>query len=92
MANPQQDVDRGRRAKELLENELFNEAWINIRTGLVAVWEATNTLDAETRERCFLSVKLLDRLKAEFVRVLQGGKLAALEIVELERERARKAG
>ena len=56
------DEYREEKAKNLLSNELFNEAFEVLRKDLMGRWEASGSTELEARESIWLAMRLLDRL------------------------------
>ena len=66
----------GNRARECLENEQFNWAFESIEQELTNAWRTSPARDVEAREKIFLSLQLLTKLKAALQGSLETGKLA----------------
>ena len=64
-------IERGERAKELLDNPLVEEALIRIKEFLVEEW-ATNT-DSQAREELWFTLKGLERFKNYFEAAVSSG-------------------
>lgn len=77
------DKNRADRAKQLLENELFNEALVSIERDLMGAWKASPPRDTDGRERCFAAVQQIGKLKGYFESVLNDGKMADAQLKEL---------
>ena len=69
----------GNRARECLENEQFNWAFESIKQELTEAWQTSPARDVEGREKIFLSIQLLTKLKAALTSSLETGKLAEAE-------------
>lgn len=69
----------GNRARECLENEQFNWAFESIEQELTNAWRTSPARDVEAREKIFLSLQLLTKLKATLTSSLDTGKLAEAE-------------
>lgn len=76
MATLEEQIYEGNRARECLENEAFNWAFEGIKQELTNAWQTSPARDAEGREKIFLTLKLLDRLKAALTTSLESGELA----------------
>ena len=83
----ERDRTRGVRARELLDNELVQEALTTIKSEYVKAWEASPARDAEGRERLWVMVKLVEKFKGHLEQVWESGKLADAELVEIERRK-----
>lgn len=72
------DIYRAQRAKALLDDELLNEAFKSVRDDLMTTW-ATCELP-EQRERIWVSVNVLDQIKAALITAVANGRVAQHEI------------
>lgn len=83
------DIDRTRgvRARELLDNELVQEALETLKAEYLKAWEASPARDAEGRERLWVMVKLVEKFRGHLEQVFEAGKLADAELVEIERRK-----
>jgi len=67
------DEYREERAKNLLSNELFNEAFEVIRQDLMNRWSASGSTELEARESIWLAMRLLDRLYGHITSIVETG-------------------
>ena len=67
------DEHREERAKNLLNNELFNESFEVLREDLMARWNASGTTELEARESIWLAMRLLDRLHGHITSIVETG-------------------
>lgn len=79
MATLEERIYDGNRARECLENEQFNWAFASIEQELTNAWRTSPARDVEGREKIFLSLQLLTKLKAALTSSLETGKLAEAE-------------
>jgi hypothetical protein len=80
------DVDRGMKAKALLENELLAETLAYLRQSYVDGWQACKT--PELRESAWYLVKAVDQIRDHLETVLNDGRLADRQIEELVKRQA----
>ena len=73
-------IYNGNRAKEVLENEVFIQAFEDIKKEIVTQWEQSPARDSEGREKLWNLLKLADKLEMNLKTTLETGKLAMLEI------------
>jgi hypothetical protein len=87
------DSARAARAKALLEDELLTEAFNLYEAELMAAWRATGTALAEThkRERLWLAVNLLGKVREHLFKVVQNGKVAKAHLAQIEGKRQHAA-
>lgn len=83
------DAARAARAKALLNDELFNEAFDSLRQRYVDLWVASDARDDDARARCWLGVKNLALVKEHLHRVIADGQLALKQIEVIEAKAAR---
>lgn len=79
-------VQRGDRAKALLQNELLVEAFDNLESKIMEEWKATDPEDKERREDAWRSLKLLQTLQGQFRRIVTTGEAASKELVRIKKE------
>jgi ABC-type thiamine transport system ATPase subunit len=72
----EQESRRGEQARRLLEDPLLQEAFSVIDAALRDAWVTTVDDAPDERERLWLMLKLLGRVRAQIVNVLETGKLA----------------
>ena len=72
--DPEHAAMRGRQAaSELRETEAAFEA---VRSGLIEAWASSTLGDSEFREKAFLSVQILDAVKAALITTATGAAMA----------------
>jgi hypothetical protein len=88
----EQRVYDGDKARQVLENEAFAEAFDDIRQEYTQAWMNSPARDAEGREKLYLMVKLTEKLQATLEAAMNDGKMASLQLQHeadmLARERA----
>jgi hypothetical protein len=67
------DDHREERAKSLLQNELFNEAFDVLRKDLMNRWEVSGSAELEARESIWLAMRLLDKLYGHITSIVETG-------------------
>ena len=72
----EKEKQRGLRAKQILEDEIFVETINTIKTNLYQEWINTPIRDSEGREKIFLMTRMYDSLLVQLKSVLETGKLA----------------
>lgn len=71
---------KGTRAREVLENEEFISAFTSIEEELTDAWKQSPQRDADGRERLFLALSMLGKVKASLTTTMETGQLALLEL------------
>ena len=67
------DDHREERAKSLLSNPLFNEAFDVLKEDLLNRWNASGSREVEARESIWLAMRLLDRLYGHINSIVETG-------------------
>ena len=82
------------RAQELLDNELLAEAFATLEESYTAAWRASPIDDVAGREKLFLAINIVGKVRDHLVAAVANGKLAQAELTELARiaERRRRFG
>lgn len=75
---PEQEIDRGRRAKQLMDDELIKEAFQSLADHLHSAWE--NSCSPEAREQAWQNVRALNEVRASLEAIMATGQMAALSI------------
>ena len=64
---------REARAKSLLSDELFNEAFTTLETDIKDTWYRTSLNDTKAREQAWLSLRLLERIRLHLTSIIESG-------------------
>jgi len=78
------------RAQDLLDNELLAEAFRNLEDGYTAAWRATGIDEAGAREKLFLAINIVGKVRDHLTAVVTNGKLAQAELKELAQAAERR--
>ena len=65
--------EREGRAKSLLNDPLFNEAFNAIKEDLMNRWNVSRSTEVEARESIWLAMRLLDRINAHIKSIVETG-------------------
>ena len=68
--------ERELRAKNLLQNELFNEAFEVLRKELLGQWEQSGSQNTDQRETIWLAIRLLEKIKGHITSIVETGHMA----------------
>ena len=68
--------EREIRAKNLLQNELFNEAFEELRNELLSQWEQSGSQNIDQRESIWLAIRLLEKIKGHITSIVETGHMA----------------
>ena len=70
--------ERSRQAQNLLENELFKEAFHVLKKDLMTSWESSGSSELEARESIWLAMRLLDRIEGHLKSIVETGHMAKI--------------
>lgn len=76
------ELDRSQRAREVLDNPLYQEAIGSLRDQLRAEWVNSPARDTEGRERLWLAINLLGKVEQHLSQTLQTGQMARIQLDE----------
>ena len=87
-------VTKALRAQELLDSELLTETFKALEENYTAAWRATVIDDVGGREKLFLAINIVGKVRDHLNAVVANGKLAQAELKELAQiaERRRRFG
>jgi hypothetical protein len=89
-----QDAAKSVRAQALLDNELLTEAFKGLEDNYTAAWRATTIDDVAAREKLFLAINIVGKVRDHLAAMVANGKLAQAELKELAQvaERRKRFG
>ena len=76
-------IERGGRARTLLENELLRDAFKTLENDYTAAWKTWPAADRDGRERLWQAVNVLGKVRDHLARVVADGRLAQRELSDL---------
>lgn len=79
---PEEELQRGAEAERLLQHPLIVEAFEKIEREVIERWKSSPSADEAGREKLWLSLKLLHRVRAHLQSVVQSGKLAKATLAQ----------
>jgi hypothetical protein len=77
------DASRGQRAQSLLDDELLTGAFKGLEEAYIATWRTTTIDDMAGREKLFLAINIVGKVRDHLISVVNDGKLAAKELRDL---------
>lgn len=80
MATVEQRIYDGARAKDILDNEVFQQVFADIEQELFKAWAESPARDAEGRERIHQYQQMLRKVQANLQATFETGRLAQLEV------------
>jgi hypothetical protein len=80
MSTLEQRLYLGDRAREVIENEVFVDAFTQIQNEVIEQWTNSPARDAEGRERLWTYLQMLKRLRAQLQQTMESGQLARIDL------------
>jgi hypothetical protein len=77
-------VERGRRARALLDDPLLTEAFDGLAQALMATWAQTEPGDGAAREMIWVNITVLNKLKEQLTSFINTGRLCDAQLKELK--------
>ena len=75
--------NRAARAEALVNDELLSEGLNNLEAAYIEAWKLTTPADQIAREKLYLAVNVVGKIKQHLQTVITDGKLADAELKEL---------
>lgn len=85
-AKLRQQVDRGERAKRVLENELVIEAFEKLEQTIVDSWKGSRADEEKQRDNAYVMYRLLQNFKQQFKAAITNGEVARKELLRIQDE------
>lgn len=73
-------IQRGIRAQEVLKNDLYIEAYAQLKTEINLQWQQSPARDSDGREKLYLMTGLIDKLQSIMQTVMETGILAQKDL------------
>ncbi len=83
-------VTKAMRVQDILDNELLNEAFKGLEENYTAAWRATAIDDVGAREKLFLAINIVGKVRDHLAVIVTNGKLAQAELKELAQTAERR--
>ena len=78
------------RAQALLTDELLTESFRGLEEAYAAAWRTTTIDDVSGREKLFLAINVVGKVRDHLTAIVANGKLAAAELSRLADDAERK--
>jgi len=85
-----QAASEGARARQLLENDLLAEAFKGLEESYTAAWRSTTIDDVAAREKLFLAINIVGKVRDHLSAIVTNGRLAETELRQLAETAERK--
>lgn len=73
-------INRGQKARELLANDLFQEAFAKYEADCLGMMLSTGPLERDVREKLYLAINVARKVKDHIGKLVADGKLAQVEL------------
>lgn len=73
-------IYEGQRAKEILDNEVFQQVFIDCKNEITDQWKNSPARDEQGREKLWLMLSLANKLESMIKTSLETGRLSMLEL------------
>ncbi|WP_340672556.1 hypothetical protein [Bradyrhizobium ottawaense] len=83
-------ASRGSHAEGLLKDELLSESFAKLEEAYIATWRSTNFDDVAAREKLFIAINVIGKVKEHLGKIAANGGLAKAEVEEMVRAAERK--
>lgn len=77
-----EEIRRGNMAKNVLENEVYLEAFESVRQAIISAWESAPIRDREGHHELRLMLKSLKDIEGHLKMVMETGKMAQIKTSE----------
>ncbi len=70
------DELRQEHARRILNDPLYNESFDKLAENIFNTWSQTSVHDVDSREQCWLSLRLLERIRLHLTSIVETGEMA----------------
>tara|TARA_R100000781_G_scaffold114415_1_gene85155 strand:+ start:768 stop:1037 length:270 start_codon:yes stop_codon:yes gene_type:complete len=79
------DIERGRIAQDILDNEIFQDAMEMLEDEYKKIWAATKQEESEQRERLWMAMKLIPEFERQLRIIVEKGIIKKNQIVKIKK-------
>tara|TARA_R100000988_G_scaffold31438_2_gene15945 strand:- start:902 stop:1171 length:270 start_codon:yes stop_codon:yes gene_type:complete len=79
------DIERGRIAQDILDNEIFQDAMEMLEDEYKKIWAATKQEESEERERLWMAMKLIPEFERQLRIIVERGIIKKNQIVKIKK-------
>jgi hypothetical protein len=83
--NNRTDIERGRIAQDILDNEIFQDAMEMLEDEYKKIWAATKQEESEQRERLWMAMKLIPEFERQLRIIVERGIIKKNQIVKIKK-------
>ena len=79
------DIERGRIAQDILDNEIFQDAMEMLEDEYKKIWAATKQEESEQREKLWMAMKLIPEFERQLRIIVERGIIKKNQIVKIKK-------
>jgi hypothetical protein len=79
------DIELGEKARSVVENETYKDAFVTVRNRYIESLINTAEDDTARREKAYMAVRMLDEVESHLISMMDKGKLAKQHLDKLNR-------
>lgn len=79
------DIERGRIAQDILDNEIFQEAMKMLEDEYKNIWATTKQDESEEREKLWMAMKLIPEFERQLRIIVEKGIIKKNQIVKIKK-------
>ena len=83
--NNRRDIERGRIAQDILDNEIFQDAMEMLEDEYKNIWAATKQDESEEREKLWMAMKLIPEFERQLRIIVERGTIKKNQIVKIKK-------
>lgn len=76
-------TNRATNAQQLIDNDILKEAFISLEEAYTTAWRCTTIEDVSAREKLFLAINIVGKVRDHLIKVVSDGKLAQAELKQI---------
>lgn len=80
------DIELGDKARSVVENEVYRDAFVTIRNRYIESLINTAEDDVQRRERAYTAIRMLEEVESHLLSMMDKGKLAKQFLDKLNRK------
>ena len=83
--NNRRDIERGRIAQDILDNEIFQDAMEMLEDEYKNIWATTKQDESEEREKLWMAMKLIPEFERQLRIIVERGTIKKNQIVKIKK-------
>ena len=83
--NNRRDIERGRIAQDILDNEIFQDAMEMLEDEYKKIWASTKQEESEEREKLWMAMKLIPEFERQLRIIVEKGIIKKNQIVKIKK-------